>query len=46
MNRNIFENNLRLIKEMNAKRSKEINPTQDKEFVKWLTDKGLIHWLK
>jgi hypothetical protein len=46
MNRNIFENNLRLIKEMNAKQSKEINPTQDKEFRKWLEEKGLIHWLK
>lgn len=46
MKRNIFENNLRLIKEINAKRSKEINPTQDKEFRKWLEEKGLDHWLK
>ena len=46
MNEQIFKNNLRLIKEMNAKRSKEINPTQDKEFRKWLEEKGLDHWLK
>ena len=46
MNRNIFENNLRIIKESRTKQSKEINHLQDKEFVKWLKDKDLIHWLK
>ena len=46
MNRNIFENNLRLIKESRTKQSKEINPMQDKEFINWLKDNGLIHWLK
>ena len=46
MNEQIFKNNLRLIKEMNTKRSKEINHLQDKEFVKWLKDNGLINWLK
>lgn len=46
MNRNIFENNLRIIKESRAKQSKEINHLQDKEFVKWLKDNGLINWLK
>ena len=46
MNNEIFKNNLRLIKEMNAKRSKEINHDNEKEFRKWLKDKGLAHWLK
>ena len=46
MNRDIFENNLRIIKEMNAKRSKEINHLQDQDFIKWLNNNGLIHWLK
>ena len=46
MNRDIFENNLRLIKEMNAKQSKEINHEKEQEFRKWLEEKGLAHWLK
>jgi hypothetical protein len=46
MNEQIFKNNLRLIKEMNAKRSKEINQDKEQEFRKWLKDKGLDHWLK
>lgn len=46
MNRNIFENNLRLIKQNRAKQSKEINYLQDKDFIKWLNDNGLIKWLK
>ncbi len=46
MNRNIFENNLRIINESRTKQGKEINPIQDKEFIKWLKDNGLIHWLK
>lgn len=46
MNRDIFENNLRLINEMSAKRSKEINHLHDKDFVKWLKSNGLINWLK
>ena len=46
MSRNIFENNLRLIKESRTKQNKEINPTQDKDFIKWLKSKGLIHWIK
>ena len=46
MNRDIFENNLRIIKETHAKQRKEINHLEDKEFVKWLKDNGLINWLK
>ena len=46
MNRNIFENNLRIIKESRTKHSKEINHLKDKEFINWLKDNGLIHWLE
>lgn len=46
MNEQIFKNNLRLIKEMNTKRSKKINHLQDKEFINWLKNNGLINWLK
>lgn len=46
MNEQIFKNNLRLIKEMNAKRSKEINHEKEQEFRNWLKDKGLSHWIK
>ena len=46
MNKDIFNNNLRLINEMNEKRSKEINHEKEQEFRKWLKDKGLSHWLK
>ncbi len=46
MNRNIFENNLRIIKENRTKQSKEINHLHDKDFIKWLKDNGLINWIK
>ena len=46
MNNEIFKNNLRIIKEMNAKRSKEINHLKDKDFINWLKNNGLINWLK
>lgn len=46
MNRNIFENNLRIIKENGTKPAKEINHLQDKDFINWLKDNGLINWLK
>ena len=46
MKRNIFENNLRMIKESKAKQSKEINHLKDKDFINWLKNNGLIHWLK
>ena len=46
MNNDIFNNNLRLIKEMNAKRSKEINHEKQQKFYRWLADKGLAHWIK
>ena len=46
MERNIFENNLRIIKESKAKQSKEINHLKDKDFINWLKNNGLIHWLK
>ena len=46
MNRQTFENNLRIIKENRTKPRKEINYLQDKDFIKWLKDNGLINWLK
>jgi len=46
MNGNIFENNLRIIKESKAKGSKQINYLEDRKFVKWLRDNGLINWIK
>jgi hypothetical protein len=46
MNRDIFENNLRIIKESKTKQNKEINHLKDKNFVNWLNDNGLINWLK
>ena len=46
MNRQTFENNLRIIKESRTKQSKEINHLNDKNFVKWLNDNGLIKWIK
>ncbi len=46
MNKDIFENNLRIIKESKTKHSKEINYLKDKDFLKWLNDNGLIKWIK
>lgn len=46
MNRNIFENNLRIIKESKTKQSKEINHLQDKDFVNWLRENNLLRYLK
>jgi hypothetical protein len=46
MNRNIFENNLRLIKEMNAKQSKEINHEKQQKFYRWLIENNLDGYLK
>ena len=46
MNRNIFENNLRIINESRTKQSKEINHLQDKEFIKWLKKNNLLTYLK
>jgi hypothetical protein len=46
MSRDIFENNLRIIKESRTKQSKEINHLNDKEFIKWLNDNDLIKYLK
>jgi len=46
MNRNIFENNLRIIKESRTNPAKQINHLQDKDFINWLNDNGLIKWIK
>jgi hypothetical protein len=46
MNKEIFENNLRIINESRTKQSKEINRLNDKDFIKWLNNNGLINWLK
>jgi hypothetical protein len=46
MNRNIFENNLRIIKESNAKQRKEINHEEQQKFYNWLIDNNLHKYLK
>lgn len=46
MNRNIFENNLRIIKESKAKQSKEINHEEQQKFYNWLIDNNLYKYLK
>ena len=46
MNRDIFKNNLRIIKESNAKQRKEINHKEQQEFYKWLIDNNLHKYLK
>ena len=46
MNRQTFENNLRIIKENRTKQSKEINHLQDEEFIKWLKENNLLTYLK
>jgi hypothetical protein len=46
MNRNIFENNLRIIKESRTKQSKEINHKKQQEFYRWLIDNNLDGYLK
>lgn len=46
MNRNIFENNLRIIKESNAKRSEKINHKEQQKFFNWLIDNNLDGYLK
>lgn len=46
MNRSIFENNLRLIKESRIKQSKEINNEEQQQYINWLKVNGLYHWLK
>jgi len=46
MNRDIFENNLRIIKESRTKRSKEINHKEQQKFYNWLIDNNLYKYLK
>ncbi len=46
MNRNIFENNMRIIKESRINPAKQINHLHDKDFINWLNDNGLINWIK
>ena len=46
MNKEIFENNLRIIKESKTNPAKQINHLQDKDFIKWLNNNGLIKWIK
>jgi len=46
MNRNIFENNLRIINESRIKQTKEINNEEKQQYIKWLKVNGLYHWLK
>ena len=46
MKKQTFEHLMQTNKKSRTKHSKEINPTQDKDFINWLNEKGLIHWLK
>ena len=46
MNRQTFEHLVQTNKQNRAKQSKEINPLQDKKFVKWLEDNNLLGYLK
>ena len=46
MNRQTFENNLRIIKESNAKKSVKINKQEEQEFFNWLIDNNLHKYLK
>ena len=46
MNRNIFENNLRIIKESRTKQDDKINHEKQQEFFNWLIDKNLIKYIK
>lgn len=46
MNRNIFENNLRIIKESKTKQSEKINYKEQQKFYKWLIDNNLHKYLK
>ena len=46
MNRNIFENNLRIIKESRTKQSEKINHEKEQDFYKWLIENNLHKYLK
>jgi len=46
MNRDIFKNNLRIIKESKAKQSEQINHNEQQNFYKWLIDNNLHKYLK
>ena len=46
MNRNIFENNLRIIKESRTKQGEKINHDKQQEFYRWLIDNNLDGYLK
>jgi hypothetical protein len=46
MNKDIFNNNLRLIKQSRTKQSKEINHEKQQQFYRWLIDNNLDGYLK
>ena len=46
MNKQTFEHLTQTNKKNRIKQSKEINPLHDKKFIKWVTNNGLIKWLK
>lgn len=46
MNKQTFENNLRIIKENRTKQSVKINHEEQQEFYKWLIDNNLHKYLK
>ena len=46
MNKDIFENNMRIIKESRIKQIKEINNEEQEQYINWLKVNGLYHWIK
>lgn len=46
MNKQTFENNLRIIKENRTKQSKEINHKEQQKFYNWLIDNNLYKYSK
>jgi len=46
MNKQTFENNLRIIKESRTKRSEKINHKEQQRFYNWLIDNNLYKYLK
>jgi len=46
MNRDIFENNLRIIKESRTKQDNKINQEHEQKFFNWLIDNNLYKYLK
>ena len=46
MNKQTFEHLVQTNKKNRTKPAKQINHLQDKDFIKWLNNNGLINWIK